>query len=556
MKNRFILHMKWLLLIFVTVFSSLSSANLAEDLRAKCGYAESQEEYDNCASSFRGTTDYLNRTLCENGDPACQKNAGQESDPPNAVLVPVGVPSGQPSQKPAQAKASDPKDPVAAKDPSSAKAPTNEAGTEKLSAESQANLLQELKNQAAEDLRKCTQDYEKAATCCMNPMKCAGGSSMVTDGLNIATALGTTVGGAMMMQTGGNPAQMKGICEALKYGSMGTAAANVGLAGICSEKHNTCENTCEAVAAQWEGKVQQYSAYPAVKGEAQRTLAKMRDQKAQCGALASYATKMVAQGVSTGTAAALFQQCQNLTTQSTGFENINTNRAVNCADPAYQNTAQCANCALYPNNPYCQMPNLAGSPSTVGTISTRSVGNGSDASKFNVDSLGDGTKQTGLGAAGGSGEASKALAMQSNAGGQMLGGQANPNAGDQGGRNPGASGKPSADILQGERSGGGYSTFSSADGGFSGYGSHGGGGGSGMASALKGFDLKKYLPGQEKDPAARKLAAVGDPTKMINGKHECDLFACVSRRVTLICAQDRLMDCGTVVAPAKAGGPL
>lgn len=411
--------------------------------------------------------------------------------------------------------------------------------SEKQTAQEKKEQDQELNGLADEDLKICKKDYESASKCCMSPMKCITDSQTAADGFALAAGLGTAFGSASMMNASAtnNPGQMQAICNAMKLASLGTAGANVGLGAVCSNAHNKCEDICGAKLQEWEARKSQYPGQSTI---INRTIAELSNRKMQCGGLAKQAQMLVTQGASTGLAASMFDQCKQLTAQSnSGFENMNMNRNVNCADPAYANSPYCANCAANPANPYCQSMAPSAPVGTVGTISTRSVNPGG-SQQFNVDTVGDGSRQ--LSAGGGDTQAAKAQSVPNNSGGGIPGGAGGNLQGGPDGRNQGPGAKPSADILQGERSGGGYSggSFGGDGGGFAGYGS--GGGGNSFSNSLKGFDLKKYLPGNEKDPAARKLAAVGDPSKVINGKHG-NIFADLTRRIILICAQDRLMDC-------------
>lgn len=515
-------------------------------------YNEHTLIYQVCGNSSTGYNGMGPEEWAQCVDGIRQKSATQtprsaESPPVAASPCPAGTerdqngkcsaPSSDPSQKPLS-----PGNPNAKAGGTEGTAPGNEGKPDSTADSVPAPMSEsELSKQSEADIQACTAQFDTAARCCLNPMKCVTGSQTAADGIGIAMMVGQAYGGSQMMdaQATNNPGKMQEICNAMKLGSLGTAAANAALGGVCSEKHNTCENVCEEKISAWKAKA---GSYPAtMKAKINSTIAQLTSKKNQCGGLANQASAMVMQGAQTGLAAYMFDKCKQLTAQSTGFENINTNRGVNCADPAYVNTVYCANCATNPTNPYCQSnPTTGMNNGALGSISTRSV-NSNDSQAFNVDTVGDGNRQ--LNAGGGDTPTAKAQTFANNSGGSIPGGAAGPLGAGDNGKNQGTPGKPSADILQGERSGGGYSGGGfggGSDGGFAGYGNGGGGGGG--SSAFKGFDLKKYLPGNEKDPAARRIAAVGDPSKVINGKHG-NIFADLSRRVILICAQDRLMDC-------------
>ena len=541
-----------ILLLVLTIYSSLLYS--AEDINTEimlhhvCGNASTNyndmegEEWAACVERVKQSRrpSVPNRSAEAPPETGCppgeQKNNDGRCGPPSPAANP---PSTSPPTK--QATQQQQQNPAAPGEP-----------TAQQKADLERQLAQEVDSKMNSDLLACKTDYESAATCCNNPMKCLTGSQMAQDGMNLATGVGMAFGSASMMNAQGtnNPGQMQAICNAMKLASMGTAGANVGLGAVCSNAHNKCEDICGQKIQEWENAINQYS--PAVQSRIRYGINEMNNRKVQCGGLAQRAAMLVQQGASTGLAASMFDQCKQLTAQSnSGFENMNMNRGVNCADPAYVNSPYCVNCATNPTSSYCQTMAPSGAAPTVGTISTRSVST-KGGEQFNVDTVGDGNRQ--LSAGGGDVQAAKAQSVPNNSGGGIPGGNNMGGGADPGSRNQGPGAKPSADILQGERSGGGYSGGSfggGGDGGFTGYGS--GGGGSSFANSLKGFDLKKYLPGNEKDPAARKIAAVGDPSKVINGKHG-NIFSDLTRRMILICAQDRLMDCGSRTSTANKPG--
>ncbi len=117
--------------------------------------------------------------------------------------------------------------------------------------------------------------------------------------------------------------------------------------------------------------------------------------------------------------------------------------------------------------------------------------------------------------------------QQSSAGGAGAG------APRQGARGGGSSSR--ADILQGERSGNGYSSpvgTVDASGTFSGYGT---------SDQVKNVDLRRYLPGAQLD-RNRKLAGIGSINPDIN-TFTTDLFKRISDRFKVVCSMNRLRDC-------------
>lgn len=62
-------------------------------------------------------------------------------------------------------------------------------------------------------------------------------------------------------------------------------------------------------------------------------------------------------------------------------------------------------------------------------------------------------------------------------------------------------------------------------------------------SGFMGMDLKKYLPGQEKDPN-RRPAGLGSISAEIGPKYG-DIFKRISDRMQTVCRFNRLLDCET-----------
>lgn len=132
--------------------------------------------------------------------------------------------------------------------------------------------------------------------------------------------------------------------------------------------------------------------------------------------------------------------------------------------------------------------------------------------------------------------------IPNNSGTQLggAGGGSPAQLGGQGGAGMAPQGGVSTDIMQGERGGGGYQYHtgpgSIGDSDFSQRG------GRGPASAQKGMDLRKYLPGGELYNNQRRMGGFDPMSSQINGPH-VNMWERISTRFIERCRLGRMLDC-------------
>lgn len=408
----------------------------------------------------------------------------------------------------------------------------------------------------ASDFQTCQQQKISADNCCANPNTCSGGGTFGAmggggGGMNQMIQMMTTMSAALLIAQAspGQMNQMNAVCQMMGMNNAGMNYNNSYI-NACNDSKQTCMDTCRQVREKWASRAQ--------------------DMAVRCG------TNTDAISVATNAAArvrAFYTQCSNMTANSSLSNQVNNYGNNNAAlqnvcnqMPNQQMQAQ----SLQPMQPP-QMPQPSGPPDCSNPIAVMQAGGldacraaaganavkdsatrpsfqaaqaPSSANNFNVSSgadgklaqnpqFGDGSKAPPAGPGGGGmmppggGGGIGPFNQQSSAGGAGAG------APRQGARGGGSSSR--ADILQGERSGNGYSSpvgTVDASGTFSGYGT---------SDQVKNVDLRRYLPGAQLD-RNRKLAGIGSINPDIN-TFTTDLFKRISDRFKVVCSMNRLRDC-------------
>ena len=502
----------------------IQSKLIAYEVAAEC-------RMEGCVDPVTGNND-----LPEVGDPAVVNNEVAIS-PQGAPVVP------KPKAKPT--------DPVAKTDPAGKPAGSDPAKTDdgKTPPEDQTqadnkeqdpNQQQNQTNPSSTapggdpsyDLQQAQQAQQEAQKCCNNPSSCSGQlSSSGAGGMSSLSSLASQMSqqqatGAMGQGGGG----LQQACQMMGQLGGGGQAANASYAGICYAKMSNCT----AMVRQFQSK---YSSMPEVQSQLSSIGSSCQSLNSKYAALSQQSTA----GASSGSMGNLCNQMAAAQAQPAG---LGAPAAPTCEqDPT---NPACVNCNTHPENPNC----VKASQDTQ-TAGFQPKADDSDLSGFNTPNLPTNGDPNIAQPAGGAYESMAANIVANNTGGGVPGGNGSPNAGGGGGRGGyGGSAGYNTDVL--------HNAQLTGTGGFSGYGggntgnieASGGGGFTGYKSAstggdggFMGIDLKKYLPGHEKDPN-RKPAGLGAYSAEIGPKYG-DIFKRISDRMQTVCRFNRLLDCET-----------
>ncbi len=359
---------------------------------------------------------------------------------------------------------------------------------------------------------KCAESTTIAKNYCTDPLAYSTDDNIQIDSrenAGVASQL-VVVAGVLSSGTGGGTRKL---CSLMKNGGGALAGINGIFGGRCKAFISDCEKSCgEAIKSAGTNYKAQAEA------ESNLRLCKKQGEKA--------AEMMSAAGVNF-VAGQMGKLCE---------DTVKTNEMIGQGFGIPEMQPIGADCGAGSTDPLC-----AGSGGGTGT-SAASVYSSSEFGKavpeFNVGDADLGFQQEPVTGSGGDFEGSKNPGVV-NGGGQMLGGSGGQFGGEErGGRGQGSGYK--TDVLQGERAGSGYSVepgagFASAS-GFSGYGSA-----SDEEGKSTGFDLRKFLPGQDKAPL-RGPAGLNRASAEVAPMHE-DIFKKISDRLRVVCKTNRLKDC-------------
>lgn len=366
---------------------------------------------------------------------------------------------------------------------------------------------------AAQAQNECQILAKQADSYCRDPIAYSSDNSIQAGGRENAQMAGQVLmlGSMYQQATGGSS---RTLCDMIQKGGTATFAMNAMFAGRCTAFITDCENKCNAAA---KGDPQHSSNYQA--------------HARMCSGLRQLAAEM---GSATGQSLMAATMGKNCKAAAESNDRLKiTNTPPELAPPV--------NCATNPNDPICGNSgggNTGSQTSIYDPSGGRRSGGTPEGDFTNLGNEGDEFDQKKN--SGGASIADAKNAGVPGGGGQMLGGGGGGSGGgdDRGGR--GGSSGYKTDILQGERSGGGYSGAAggapSAGGGWSGYGS-----GSDSTASGKGFDLSRYLP---KDGTSPLRGPAGMNKLSVElGTVTDDLFKKNSDRFLAVCRTNRLKDC-------------
>jgi len=344
---------------------------------------------------------------------------------------------------------------------------------------------------------ECKKASEAAIQACQAPLASATGMS--TENAEAVGAGATILAQIGPMLSGGSTQQL---CEAVRMVGAASALTNGGFGGNCKIKITECSTKCSNPEnEEWRVTYNYFLKQCEKKGVEFTAMMQQMGQGALTAKVAS--------------------ACANASSSKVNMPNIGSMQ-VDCSNPSNA------------SNPYCVNPTLNFQAPTTGYAES---GTGAGVTAEDFMGLGDGDPSQ-LEVTGGA-PIGKAAANAVPGGGSSgpLGSQNGLNGGgDEKGGGQGSG--YNTDVLNGERGGGGYSSAGgSGGGGWSGYGT-----GSGNTNTKgSGFDLRQFLPGQNKG-AVRGVAALGRAPADIGPMHG-DIFQKITDRVKVICSKKVIMGC-------------
>lgn len=424
------------------------------------------------------------------------------------------------------------------------------------------------------DREYCNLAKKQAKICCNDPVQCVTGLSGPSAGT--VTAVGSIAMGAMSMfamqgtaSTGSNgeadTAGIKKSCELMKILAIGGAAANTALGAKCYADKSTCESNCEELSNKYRKVLsacdQLEKTWKANGGSGQRCgtslVSEYRSAMAlggavmgSCQAFNSNIAQMGGQAAQSAAASGFANLCSDVASAQGENPNIDLQPVFNgdCNDPVNASNPICVNCRgpAAASDPLCAGLNTGNSNSSGTTGGFRGADFGVrsvDGSDLNVTDLS--AQQQGPQFGDSTGEAARANQIPNNGGGfsgGQGGGGGSPLAGGDGGHGQGPG--YDTDVLKGLGGGGGYSSgegtvATETRAGYNGPPSESD---NRSANPFKKFDLKRYLPGGERDSSGRGPSGSESGAAAI-GKASENIFEKISNRYRIMCKQKRFYGC-------------
>jgi hypothetical protein len=425
-----------------------------------------------------------------------------------------------------------------------------------------------LQSQVDADIANCSNLASQADRCCNNPSSCI--SNLPADQQQSL---------ARLQQMARGPAAGQGIsdfCQQAKQMQAESGNVNMGLGQLCTVPQVSCSQTCSGMVNRYQGMLNGCSG--ASCQIYQNALNSLSAKASACDGLRGLADQITARGVSSGTDQGIAAYCQNNaggSGDSTGLGSVgkmalsaaNTmlnakgnaipdfnGPAPNAADPfgcqSQPGSASCQQCSQNPGLPACQALAKANAPTTIQAGFSQNSKSAQNDPNFNLGSVPD--QMTGGQTAFGDFKPTPEGAVKpvpNNSGGGIPGSNDGSGSAQMDPPPRYASGTPhtSTDILQGYRSGGGYSppvgSANSNGNSTTSYAAYGGAyrGPANTGKAFHPIDLKEYLPGGRLDPK-RGPAGYEGARDVIMGRG-VDLFEVIHNKYVELCKLGRLYDC-------------
>jgi hypothetical protein len=453
-------------------------------------------------------------------------------------LMPESPPAEQNSKRVETASADSKKDQSRVNTDSTSKTATGKTQTstpksDKASSSS-ATSVADAQAQIQSDLDQCTNLQNQASRCCGNPLNCAGSMNQ-SDQQSLAQLL--------QSQNQQQGQSMTDYCNQLRTQSANSGSVNNALAQVCSNPQSSCSATCSSMANKYLNLANSHEGTDL--GNAYISAFDQFNSAANtCDRLASRATQLAAQGISSGSTQSMSQACQQASAASpTNMIAPNGNPVGTSPTPARLDAT--VNCQANPRAAECQNQNLA--PQGKTGFDTQAKGDTQfdvpDVGTRSTDYFGNNDRPQPA--------AAKVNAVPNNSGGGFgIGdsGSTKASLNSRDGRRP-PPGSPgyTTDIMQGTMSGGGYS-YGSGSGSGSGlegqsYGSRFFAGRNKPAKnddgGMLGMDLRQFLPGGSR--AHRALAGFNGRSE-INAKEE-DIWRRISNKMIEKCKLGVLWRC-------------
>jgi hypothetical protein len=370
----------------------------------------------------------------------------------------------------------------------------------------------------------CDKKTKEAKNYCSDPISYSTDGAVGSTAANIAIQLGTT--GAAIAKGGGG---INDLCNLMMTTGTGMAGLNGTFAARCDSFIDDCATSCSKAVDAYKARIKSDPinevAYKQKIDEINKDYGACNEQKRKVHQMGSQAA-IQANGAMMGKLCAEASKAG----VAGGPEN---------QPPPFVPAGPDCNSPSQASNPLCRQ--IGGTPGGGGPGGGFTSPSGAGSGKDDGFDVGDIDTALTQGMKTGQTNGTKAEnAGVPNGGGQMLGGDGGGGlgGGDEKGRG-GQSAGHNADVLKGERAGGGYNAV--AGGGFNSGSGWGGYGADTQERGQSGFDLRKYLPGQKNGPV-RGPAGLNRGGGEIAPPHE-DIFKKISDRVQVVCKTNRLMDC-------------
>ena len=424
-----------------------------------------------------------------------------------------------------------------------------------------------------ERIKECKSKAKEAKQCCNNPLSCfeaTKDSKITTQDVQTVSTLMTVIG-----QLNGNGSVADACKQAKTTNSIG-ALANSAMSATCIFEKRKCDSECETAEVELEQLIAACSGPSAavkqtcygaagMMAKYKAALKEVKRETSSCLRLNGKAGELAVAAVSQAAAAKLAAECEEqASAASPDLLGDTPLGAPDCSDPANASNPFCLNCqkAGSENNPICQQINSASKvTSGSGSLSaydganqygTSGAGGNSD---FDTADTGQGQNQMPVGFGDGN-SSNKTAGVGAGGGGVPNSGGGGFGSGGSGGgrRGPGKS-RYNTNTLHGVSGGGGYSVssmgFKSGGGGFRGYGNGNNRGRGGSKKGLKGFDIKKYLPGRS---APRRAPAGLASERPDISAVSANIFEKISHRYIKICRQGRFLEQCPYAKPVRIRG--
>ncbi len=350
-----------------------------------------------------------------------------------------------------------------------------------------------------------------------------------------------------------NRASMQAYCQQLNQAGGGNMNANQNAGANCYSGYSSCTGTCGEMADKYNQLLSNCSGCDS-RQIYEQTLGELRNRVSTCEGYSSLLSQMGSQGLASGSSSGAAAACQEMSAaapQNAGGAGAPGSGAdagaMNQASLDSANDPMSQACSTSPNSPACRA--LAYEKEQRGEASfgvDPGVGKKTkgdfdiqepraDASGLNSDP--NGFQPTGV----------KNGTIANNSGGGIPGGEGGAPAKLDGKNARGPSGAPgyTTDVLQGFSGAGGYSAAAidtSTDGGAGGFGGYGQGTNRPPATDANGIDLRRFLPGADKDPNRRGVGGIDIYSGQINGQ-SVNIWNRITERIQEKCRLGELLGC-------------